>query len=217
MFGKHRWSDHCLFKNMGYTGQAAADHVFPGVFSRALRGALQTVASSATVVPGSVHTSFQAFSAPSIGGDGTVAFVALTSIGEGVYARSDSVLRSIANVSTPLPEAAGTHTFGDFPYAVSVGADGRVLFYADAPLAYSGIYSETKGGGLQAELTQANSVNGQGIVFIGLGASAYDEASDSFATYLVLEDTTDGIWVFKRSEHEKVQHAHASSLHQALV
>merc|ERR1712194_100986 len=102
---------------------------------------------------------------------------------------ADGVLRSVANFSTPIPNG-GVQTFGDFPYTVSVGADGLVIFYADAPLAYSGIYSETKMGGVQAEVTEADAVGGQGIVFIGFGANAYDEASDSFATYLVLSDST---------------------------
>jgi len=185
---------HCL--NLG------ANRVFPGIFLVDDAGAgIKVVANAATSAPGASNGAlFNAFSSPSIGADGTVAFVAETPNGLGIYAKGPggSTLRLVADTSTTLPSGA---TFGDFPEPPSVG-DGRVAFYAATNGAFSGVYLEAQGVAHTSKtapvplLTMADSALGTSIVYIGFGQHSYDEVTGDVAVYLVLGNTavTDGIY-----------------------
>jgi len=184
--------------------------VFPGIFKWSHHTGIMTVASAATKVPGSVKDQFQGFSDPAIGSDGTIAFIALTNGGRGVFASSPrDVLTTVAATSQSVPGAVG-QVFKGFPFLPSVGTDGVVLFFAYASGGYSGVYSgvlpmsDSTSWSVLPELTLQDQVMNQSIVYIGFGTNAYSTKANVFATYLVLKNDLDGIWTFSRKQPHNI-------------
>ena len=109
----------------------------------------------------------------------------------------DKALRKVADTETSVPGAVGGGaTFSDFPYGPSVRSVGgrtRVVFYASAGGAASGIYVYTRaaeGESLRKLVTMADTLGGEPIAFIGAGAASSDASSAAF--YAVT--STDGIY-----------------------
>eukprot|EP00929_Paragymnodinium_shiwhaense_P025868 TRINITY_DN15541_c0_g2_i1.p1 TRINITY_DN15541_c0_g2~~TRINITY_DN15541_c0_g2_i1.p1 ORF type:complete len:523 (+),score=108.16 TRINITY_DN15541_c0_g2_i1:93-1661(+) len=218
-FRTQRYQGHCLTTQWLGLGRAEeVSHVFPGIY-RAKQaahlargrqaGELLVVADSITAVPGGVAgETFEAFSAAAMGAEGTVAFVGLGTNGTmGIFAQpSGGKLRAVATTVAPGP--AGV-LFGDFPSVPSVGPDGMVFFYAVSGGGLGGVYAETAVAGadgrsnLEALLNTNDEIEGQGIIYIGFGSSAANagsatDAKSLAAVYVVLENTTDGIWTLER-------------------
>jgi len=192
-----RWQSHILTR----TANDIPNH-YEGIYKWTSTSGVKPVANFETAVPfGATNEVFKAFSAPSLGPDGTVAFVSLGNVSSfGVYAVSPSgVLRRVADTTTAVP--GSNVNFADFSYSPSVGHYGEVAFYGNGPASLSGIYAEPNDHSavsLDTLLSINDLVGGQGIVFIGFGVNAYDSISGRFAAYLVLENTADGIWTFDK-------------------
>jgi hypothetical protein len=174
--------------------------VYPGVF-RWSAGKLSVIADPSTPVPGGTASEkFIGFSDPTISHDGTAAFVALTTGGEKVIAVStpDKQLSIAASTASPVTK------FTDLPFVPSIDGNGTVLFYGAADNNRSGVYSATRSKPNAsnwkpvAELTLADKVEGQSLVYIGFGNGAYNHETGTFAAYLVLANDVEGIWTFSR-------------------
>jgi hypothetical protein len=191
MYRTRTEASHCL--------HLGSNRVWPGIFSVSRATGPKVIASAGTQAPVATQgTYFTAFSSPSMGADGTVAFVAETGTSLGIYAMSPGQsLRLVASTNT---KAASGLVFQDFPEPPSVG-DMRVAFYAAFSGAGSGVYLEDQDATKPplTLLTMADKAMGAGIVFIGFGQHSYDEVHAEVAMYLVLDDAlqTDGIYAVK--------------------
>ena len=158
------------------------------------------VSAAAAADNTTARPAFVGFSAPIVGAAGNnVAFVGQTStgaLGIFVYRLDQNLLQQVVDTGTPVPGGLGT--FGDFPYPPSIHED-TLVFYAAAGGATSGIYvaRHCKTGPsmwcVQPVITLADQINGEPIVFLGLGGGAFDGKSATF--YAVT--SIDGVYTVK--------------------
>jgi len=199
-FGSNCSSAEDSIKRRHRRGQHSDSHagdVYPGIF-RWSAGKMTIVADSSTRVPGaSASEKFVGFSDPTISHEGTAAFVAMTSAGEKVIgvASPDQPLSIAASTSDP------TTRFSDLPFVPSIDGNGTVLFYGRAEDDHAGVYLASRSDSNNswahtAELTLADKVEGQSLVYIGFGCGAFNHETGTFAAYLVLSNDVEGIWTF---------------------
>jgi len=191
--GKNTRDSDILTKNRG--SFRGATNVNPGIWRWGTDGSLAEVVNFETTIPGGQPgEAFVAFSDPGVSLDGTAAFVGLGNNGSyGVFKESRAKpLSLVAGRQTPMP-GYENHTFQNIPNIPSVGPQGEVVFYGAATSEIAGIYAEDPiTGALSSVITLDAQVEGQGLLYIGFGTQAY--GNGLAAAYMVLEDTTCGIW-----------------------
>lgn len=194
-----------------FFGQSAGAHDSDqaGIF-RLENGALQIVADVFTSIPGAtVPVNFWRFDAPAIS-DGKIAFwgqYPAFPLQEGIYFKDGSLLRAVADVSTPIPGGMGTFSshLGSRPSIDS----GNVAFLHDLP-DDQGVYT-SRGGILRVVANLSTpipsgqgtfaalsgslafedvSISGSSVAFVGRGAGQEDIYSDLGGTLHVEADLT---------------------------
>jgi len=165
---------------------------------------VEVVHFQTTIPDGQPGERFVAFSDPGISIDGTAAFVGLGDKGSyGVFKGSRrKPLSLVAGRQTPMPGYNGM-TFQNIPYVPSVGPDGEVIFFGSASSEHAGIYAEHPATGtLSTVINYNDKVENQELIYIGYGAQAYSAGLAS--AYMVLNDTTCGVWNLPVTHSEMV-------------
>merc|ERR1719198_2126708 len=93
----------------------------------------------------------------------------------------------VASSDQPLSIAASTADastrFSDLPFVPSIDGNGTVLFYGAADDDHAGVYLASRSDSNMsswkhnAELTLADKVEGQSLVYIGFGPGAFDRVT----------------------------------------
>jgi len=181
----------------------------PGIWRYGQGSIIEVVSFQSEVPDGQPGEAFVAFSDPGVALDGTAAFVGLGNNGSyGIFKGSRAKpLALVAGKQTPVPGYDG-YTFQSMPNIPSLGKDGEVVFYGAVTSEIAGIFAEDpKTGALSTVINYDTEVDGQETLYIGFGTQAY--SNGVAAAYVVLNDTTNGIWNFPVT--------HASSLPTQLV
>lgn len=189
---KPRDSD-ILTKNRG--SFYGAENVNPGIWRWGKDGSIVEVVNFQTTIPdGQPGEAFVAFSDPGVALDGTAAFVGLGNNGSyGVFKGSRSKpLSLVAGRQTPVPDYSG-YTFQSIPNIPSVGSQGEVVFFGAADSEVAGVFAEDPvTGELSTVINYKALVEDQELLYIGFGTQAYSAGVAS--AYMVLNDTTNGVW-----------------------
>lgn len=193
-FWKGKPRDHSsLTKNNGpFVG---ASHVNPGIWRWGPSGGLVEVVNFETTIPhGEEGESFVAFSDPGVGLDGTAAFVGLGNAGTyGLFkGNRNKALTLVAGKQTPVP-GYPSYNFSNIPNVPSIGPKGEVVFFGAATSSVAGIFAEDPNtGALSTVIDYDTLVEGKELLYIGYGAQAY--SNNLASTYMVLNDTTCGVF-----------------------
>jgi len=182
-----------LTKNRG--SFYGAENVNPGIWRWGKDGSIVEVVNFQTTIPdGQPGEAFVAFSDPGVALDGTAAFVGLGNNGSyGVFKGSRSKpLSLVAGRQTPVPDYSG-YTFQSIPNIPSVGSQGEVVFFGAADSEVAGVFAEDPvTGELSTVINYKALVEDQELLYIGFGTQAYSAGVAS--AYMVLNDTTNGVW-----------------------
>jgi hypothetical protein len=183
-----------LTKNRG--SFYGASNVNPGIWRYGKDdGSIIEVVNFETTIPGGQPgESFVAFSDPGVSLDGTAAFVGLGNNGSyGVFKGSRSKpLALVAGRQTPVP-LYSDYTFQNIPNVPSLGPQGEVVFFGAATSDIAGIFAEDpENGVLSTVINYDVQVEGQPLLYVGFGTQAY--SNGVAAAYMVLNDTTCGVW-----------------------
>jgi hypothetical protein len=183
-----------LTKNRG--SFYGAENVNPGIWRYGKDdGSLSEVVNFETTIPGGQPgEAFVAFSDPGVGIDGTAAFVGLGNNGSyGIFKGSrNTPLSLVAGRQTEVP-GYSPYTFQSLPNVPSVGPQGEVVFFGVATSEIGGVFAQdADSGALSTVINYDDKVDGQGLLYIGYGTQAYTNGVAS--AYMVLEDTTCGVW-----------------------
>jgi hypothetical protein len=182
-----------LTKNRG--SFYGAENVNPGIWRWGQDGSLAEVCNFETTIPdGQPGEAFIAFSDPGVSIEGTAAFVGLGNNGSyGVFkAHRTGPLSLVAGRQTEVPGYPG-YTFQNIPNVPSVGPSGEVVFFGSATSEIAGVFAEDPDTGvLSSVINYDTEVAGRELLYIGFGTQAY--SNGLAATYMVLNDTTCGIW-----------------------
>lgn len=168
---------------------------------------LSKIADENTAIPGG-NTNFMGFGLPSIDGS-NVAFIGVSPLYEsGIYLSSGGTLTKIVDGNTPVPD--GVSNLGGYGSEVSLSGS-NVAFHSQPPLQGSiqGVYARIDGtlqvvadgstpyaggGFFEGFGSEAVSISGRSVAFIGVGSNnRYGVDVSSNGTVNLVADTTTGI------------------------